>query len=309
MTISKSNLINTIQTKFYDSKEIQYNIYIIIEKECKESIEELEEGQIRINFSKLNDKTVRMIDTYIKSISKTLKENEDYEKERNLILKNDNQLNIIKETAKEKEQISNKNNNVDIIEHIKESHYKRYKTPLKIKLTEENCLDEYNKYIKKNFSMYKKFDKYFKRKNKSKGFSQMCYNGRTANIQVEDESIDTDYNLDEYNDENDEYINDENIEDYQELDELNDNLLEDFEEDLEEVEVELELELEDENENNLLEDDEIEEEVQLNLVSEDLIETLKKLEIEETNSKKKKKKFIELFGDSDSSDSDSMEID
>lgn len=189
MTISKSNLINKINTLFKDVKEVQYNIYTIIDKNSKESIE-FHDEIVKINFSKINDKTLKLLDVYIKNMEKGLKEKKEYEKDRDVLLKKDNYNSNIQENN----IIKHVSPKVDIIEHVKQSHYKRFKTELNIKLNEDTILEDYNKYIsslKFKQKTYKNFEKHFKQAtlNKRKVLSnKMCVSAGDYNKRQTDET-------------------------------------------------------------------------------------------------------------------------
>ncbi len=192
MTISKSNLINKINTLFKEVKEVQYNIYTIIDTNSKESIEFVDDT-VKINFSKINDKTLKLLDTYIKNMEKGLKEKKEYEKDRDIFLKKENSI-MFNEAEPEpikQQQISPK---IDIIEHVKQSHYKRFKTELNIKLNEDTILEDYNKYIsslKGKNKTYKNFEKHFKQNalNKRKVLSnKMCVSAGDYNKRQTDET-------------------------------------------------------------------------------------------------------------------------
>ncbi len=81
MTISKSKIINLVE-KYNDNKNVQYNIYKIILEKCPNSIKK-NNDKIDIEMSKIDDKTVGLIEKYIINFEKT----KEYEKKREIELK------------------------------------------------------------------------------------------------------------------------------------------------------------------------------------------------------------------------------
>lgn len=175
MTISKSKLINIISNY---NKEVQYNIYCIIEKNSKESIEtNPNTGEVKINFSKIPEKIIRQIDAYIKDVKKEIEDNQEYEKNREILLIESKKM--LKEQSNEEEAPQKRDESINIISHIKEVHMKRFGHELKLKLNESTAFEDYNKFLKKECISYKSLvNKYLKKKNKTKTFNKMAKNSR-----------------------------------------------------------------------------------------------------------------------------------
>jgi len=291
MTISKSKLISILNSKYASNKEIHYNVYKIINNNAKECINEID-NNIRINFNKLNEKVLRLIENYINNIE----QNVIYEEERNKFLKDKVKIEDIQD--KRTEIKIQEKTEVDIIEHVTKNFERQYGVKFTGKLNEDTILEDMRKHIKLMFrKKYGGIDKKLRRKNK-----QVSLHHKMARNAKDIDTTDyRNYDLDN--------LNTEELYENVELEIDNADVYDDEPENVEidycdesEIDEPDELMEEDENDDNEC-NDEHDENVSEDEIDPKSIQNLEE-ENEEYNNIISKAKMIQLFGDDDDSSDD-----
>lgn len=154
MTVSKSKIIDLVN-KYTNNKNIQYNIYKIILEKCPQSIKR-KNDEIDIEMSKIDDKTVIMIERYILNIEKT----KEYENQRELELKEySKEIQNTKKDIKVNDIKQEKNISSEIDEKLKNQWKKRWNEEYSGNI--DNIYEEHIKKIRlKKYS--KKWEQYLK---------------------------------------------------------------------------------------------------------------------------------------------------
>lgn len=262
MTISKSNLIKLIQNK-YNDKETQYNIYKIIKCKCPDSIKN-NNGKIEIEMARIDSKTLYEIKKFLDIKDKSQNYENNIEKEINDLKEKMEVLDIHKGVNKLKENINMEiDTTYDYDKSLKDNWKKFWKSDYKGNI--DNICEEHVRNIKYYKFKNKRWNEILKRKKHYKS-TKMYANRKGETGFEESECIN----------QNEEFINENEFEDFEPIEDTEDN------KDIDPIE---DNELKEEEEENINTENDTENEIEIGL-----------------NDKKQINKL--LFGESDTDDSE-----
>lgn len=206
MTISKTNIIEKINTSYKD-QESQYLIYTIINKYSASSIIiDKNDESIKIDMSKINNECLKELNKFIKTKENHIKYQEDREKEIQKLKSKMNDMDIndkivVKEINNHNIDINDKvikeNNNyddIDINNHLLENWKKYWKSDYKGAI--DNITDEHVRKIKNFKFKNKRFNDILKNVIYSK-----CSNNKNETIIENGQYLDSlEYKVSNYSD-------------------------------------------------------------------------------------------------------------